>query len=149
MISGICKYCGCSDERPCLVPAADGQTTQPCAWLDDEATLCTGCVSKFSEEELKSLALDELALASQIVMPLTLGGLEGYLLLSLLQLSLRHPDLPPHVRQFAEAMQGGLRGFYTPFAGLSELSRRGMLAEFDIQRREPAPPRSSLILPGQ
>lgn len=35
-IGGQCQVCGCTDEHPC--PAG-------CAWVDDEETLCTECIS--------------------------------------------------------------------------------------------------------
>lgn len=36
---GICRYCGCTQNRACL-----GATLQACRWVDDGATICSACV---------------------------------------------------------------------------------------------------------
>lgn len=34
--SGVCRECGCTYDSPCMDPG-------PCAWADEERTLCTSC----------------------------------------------------------------------------------------------------------
>mgnify|MGYP001187622652 CR=1 FL=1 len=53
MIAGVCRVCGCTDARPCillegeLVDVADGNETLPeghtvCSWIEPD--LCSACV---------------------------------------------------------------------------------------------------------
>lgn len=34
---GVCRSCGCQEDDPCLTGRG------PCAWADDDRTLCTAC----------------------------------------------------------------------------------------------------------
>lgn len=55
MIAGVCRVCGCTDSRPCVLdpegePVAidDGALTLPlghslCSWIEPD--LCSGCVA--------------------------------------------------------------------------------------------------------
>jgi hypothetical protein len=36
--SGKCRVCGCTDERGCII------NEEPCSWINEEHTLCSGCV---------------------------------------------------------------------------------------------------------
>jgi hypothetical protein len=52
---GICKFCGCTDSTPCLIPAsyitdpdfvASVAGGVPCAWLLEEVCTAPACVAK-------------------------------------------------------------------------------------------------------
>lgn len=46
-ISGVCQFCGCTEEKACLVQTNDGE--QPCSWWDAKHTVCSyvDCITKF------------------------------------------------------------------------------------------------------
>ena len=54
-VSGVCVYCGCTEQRACLT---DGQ---PCWWINRQRTVCSapGCIEKFGRD-LFHLELSEL-----------------------------------------------------------------------------------------
>jgi len=53
---GHCRYCGCTDERACVLPKRkfpDGVTRgRTCWWIDAEHTVCSasGCFKKYELE---------------------------------------------------------------------------------------------------
>ncbi|MDF2854335.1 MAG: hypothetical protein K0Q87_186 [Neobacillus sp.] len=51
MAYGICKICGCTDDHACI------KEHGPCWWVDEDHTLCSGCVAALEEKE--SLGLSE------------------------------------------------------------------------------------------
>lgn len=149
-----CKYCGCTEGRACLVrvtgPPEIGEQLEPCQWLDDEGTVCSGCVSKLSEEELLDLGAAELPLVSDLDVPLMLGGLQALLLAAVLDVALKHPELPRHraAHQFATALRRTIGDVFADptFCCTAELLRRGALPP--LEEPPPEPARSTLILPG-
>ncbi len=40
-MTGECRLCGCTDETPCV-----DDEGLPCAWANEQHTLCTGCVGE-------------------------------------------------------------------------------------------------------
>jgi hypothetical protein len=58
MSKGVCRYCGCTEDRPCrYLPHPEnppgGQPVLTCKWADKSQTLCTNpaCLAKAKEEE--------------------------------------------------------------------------------------------------
>jgi hypothetical protein len=61
-----CKFCGCTDEKPCAIPIADGVDgatlategtiaigVMPCGWLIEEVCTAPKCVEEaYAEAEL-------------------------------------------------------------------------------------------------
>jgi hypothetical protein len=47
---GTCRYCGCTDEKPCIfrAPGQDGPPFDlwPCAWLLEDVCSAPACVEK-------------------------------------------------------------------------------------------------------
>jgi hypothetical protein len=158
MLSGVCKYCGCSHTRPCLVratglPPEVGEQTEGCQWLDDDETICSGCVGKLTEDELLGLGAAELPLVASLLVPLRLGGIEALYLAAILDVALKHPDLSKHrtAHRFAAMLRQTLGGIFDDptFFCTAEILRRGALPDPDAEMPEPEPePRSALILPG-
>lgn len=68
---GPCKFCGCSDDRPCMIPvclAPDGDALErarammqePCAWLLDDVCSNPVCVEKaYAEARPLAEQIDE------------------------------------------------------------------------------------------
>jgi len=56
--SGVCKYCGCTEERACT------RGGQPCSWTDQSKTVCSACQTLMIEiakakRPAAALAIDE------------------------------------------------------------------------------------------
>ncbi len=51
-VPGVCRYCGCTWERPCVLSTGGGET---CAWFDRDRTICTAtvCVARMHEDHEK------------------------------------------------------------------------------------------------
>lgn len=51
MITGICKFCGCTDVTPCNTEMGN------CCWVDEEQTVCSArpCVTKAYKEAGKGI----------------------------------------------------------------------------------------------
>jgi hypothetical protein len=148
MIAGVCKYCGCTASRPCLVPVDGELAALPCAWLNPEQTLCTACIEKATIEELWPAFTAEIAEVADLAFPLFLPVVDAFKLVAVLQLALRHPEFEkqsPSVHEFTTAMVAGLREHFADLLAIQEVCRRGELAAFD----QPAEARiaSKLILP--
>jgi hypothetical protein len=53
-VSGTCKFCGCSENRPCFIPATCitdpgfvvAGNVVPCAWLLDDVCTAPACVER-------------------------------------------------------------------------------------------------------
>jgi hypothetical protein len=61
-VTGVCKFCGCTEERPCFIPLARDRfegmggvafpgvpllgEVQPCAWLLEDVCDAPACVEK-------------------------------------------------------------------------------------------------------
>ena len=41
-----CKFCGCTDETPCLISDIASLVTRPCAWLIENVCDAPACVEK-------------------------------------------------------------------------------------------------------
>jgi len=59
-MSGICRYCGCTEAAPCLLHDADGQPIV-CSWLDEDQDLCTNphCIAKAYHEAAEHVRREE------------------------------------------------------------------------------------------
>ena len=58
MARGVCRYCGCTEDKPCrYLPhpenAPGGQPVLTCKWADKSQTLCTNpaCLARAKEEQ--------------------------------------------------------------------------------------------------
>jgi hypothetical protein len=40
-MKGVCRVCGCTEEKPCWLEWNDIDPAEPCAWLDPGHTICT------------------------------------------------------------------------------------------------------------
>ena len=57
-IAGVCRFCGCTDQAPCLLTQLPGfedlepGQLRPCFWLDYDGGLCANpeCVEKAYRE---------------------------------------------------------------------------------------------------
>lgn len=75
IVSGQCRYCGCTDERPCAIAIPpDELGNEPvvarCSWWDGEQTVCSrlSCIQRHAREQ-RGLVVDGDEPASRIVMP--------------------------------------------------------------------------------
>src|SRR5688572_1311031 len=90
---GTCKFCGCTSERAC----AGG-----CAWIDAGQTICSACLPRLAEDELRQLWLAEFGPAGLYELPpLTLDAVTAFGALAVLQLGLRHPEVQVQTRHAA------------------------------------------------
>jgi hypothetical protein len=48
---GKCRFCGCTEERACLLIDNPDRDRLTCAWADAERTVCTNpkCLAKFAK----------------------------------------------------------------------------------------------------
>jgi hypothetical protein len=48
---GVCRYCGCQEERPCGVLQVNGLAAT-CGWINEERTVCSSltCLSLYEAE---------------------------------------------------------------------------------------------------
>jgi len=149
MLSGVCKICGCSDGRGCVIDLANDII---CEWVDDEHTLCSACVPKLDSKELEDLAMRDMktlhGMGLELALPLT--PIEAFCLQSGLQLALRHPALETGERASAQVLgliRTRLAEFFEASPAIAELIRRGGDPQFDAVLAPPCENKSSLILP--
>jgi hypothetical protein len=149
MLSGVCKICGCSDGRSCVI---DLYGELLCEWIDDGHTLCSACLPKLPEKELSDLAMADMktlhGMGLDLALPLT--PIEAFCLQSGLQLALRHPALETGETASAQVLgliRTRLAEFFEASPAIAELIRRGGDPSFDIKMAHVAEPKSSLILP--
>lgn len=52
-IPGVCRYCGCTEDDPCYYHLDGDDDLVPCAWQDNEETVCsnTRCLDKYFAEK--------------------------------------------------------------------------------------------------
>lgn len=129
MLSGVCRICGCTDSRACLVPAGEGRFDS-CEWADEAETLCTACLPQAPGETIIELATQEMAAmeSAGLNLVLPLSGVEAVSLVSLLQLAARHPEAArcsPRVIERGRAIIAALAEFFAVAPAVSELLRRG------------------------
>lgn len=147
MIS-VCRFCGCTSERACRPPGGE-----PCQWVDQEETLCSGCVWKLSDEELRTLFLEEFpALAHFPFPPIEVDVFTAYTIVAGLQVALKHPKAGEQpgasnqVRKVADAI-AELVSECGPFT--AESLRRGFIGCYEPPAAEdPAEEPKRLIIPG-
>lgn len=137
MVTGVCKHCGCTDNAACV----DG-----CCWIDPSQTLCSACLHLASDEELLAGTGFDQERSKGWVTPMELTSPELTALVGLVQLAVRHPEIPPLVRQFAANLVAAVqtRFLQAQLPSLAELVRRGDLPQHDQPLAEPASP---IILP--
>jgi len=161
MISGVCKHCGCTERRACKVraagPAEIGEQFEPCAWLDEDETVCTGCIGNLTEDELRGFWAAELPLLAELPVPLDLSGVAAVYLAAVLDVYLAavlDVALPKHrtAHRFATQLRKSLGSIFDnpTFCCTAEILRRGALPDPDSESEAPPEPepRSRLILPG-
>jgi hypothetical protein len=51
-IAGVCRFCGCTDQAPCLLTRIPGAGDLQCFWVDYDRDLCSNpeCVEKAYRE---------------------------------------------------------------------------------------------------
>lgn len=132
MISGVCRFCGCTPQRACRMP--DGG--ERCQWIDQEATLCSACLPRLSDEALQQLWIEEFApLAAEPLPPVCMDAVTAFALVAALQLALKHPDVHSKTRHGA----GFVRGVADAIAGClcdvglltAEALRRGFVGCYE------------------
>lgn len=97
MISGVCRFCGCTSERACRPPGQD-----PCRWVDQEETLCSACVPQLSEQELQDFWLQEFVpYAPTPLPPIQMDCVTAFSVVAALQLALKHPQVQEQLRHGA------------------------------------------------
>jgi hypothetical protein len=54
-VGGGCRYCGCTQERACVLRTGGGET---CAWFDRERTVCTNdeCLERYHMDREREAA---------------------------------------------------------------------------------------------
>lgn len=64
MISGRCRYCGCTMNTPCTIGETARGTSIECSWLDPAGTICDAprCVAQVCTADLERIAREYLAL---------------------------------------------------------------------------------------
>lgn len=64
MISGVCRICKCTENKPCLF-SVDGETF-PCSWMDEAQTLCSSlrCVAVVPLDEIIDIVFPRKAAAA-------------------------------------------------------------------------------------
>lgn len=140
MISGVCKYCGCTEQRAC--PTERG----PCSWMNQEQTICSGCLRQMDDPELLAATVFEHQMMAEMQIPLVLDTVTLMCVVGLVQLGLRHPDVAPNspARIAGQGIVDGVleKCLETGLISLAELIRRGN----DPDQR-PEEPKSKLIIP--
>ena len=55
LVSGVCRYCGCTEDAPCRIPGDD-----TCSWHDAQRTVCTGpkCLGQYFAEDVEARRRD-------------------------------------------------------------------------------------------
>lgn len=135
MLSGVCKYCRCTDNRACW---------GGCDWIDQEHTVCSKCVEKCDEHDLLRIHTAEMLEVADcyVQLPFTLPMLQ--VAIAAWQLALRHPGFPPALAPGLRDLIEQLRGqVFDTLPATSEVIRRGFDQAHDI----PMSPQSELILP--
>jgi hypothetical protein len=72
MPKGTCRYCGCTQTRPCLfLPAHCGESIQLCAWADITKTVCTNpsCLGRAKRESNAQRKRESTCAAVPLVTP--------------------------------------------------------------------------------
>jgi len=126
-----CRICGCTDEIACETP--DG----PCHWVEPD--LCSACAGLQPVLALTPADIKALELAPEI--GIKLNACTSFMLLGVLQLADRHPDLSDDSRATLRRFAGILETHVSKTDNLARLARAGW-------RKNDAPPKlSTLILP--
>lgn len=147
MIAGVCKYCGCTNERAC--PGG-------CSWVDPSLTICTACTSRMTPEELRSCArneernfYDHIGLCP-LVMPLGIW----VEVLNLVKIGLQHPDLPDSTttKVVGDSFVASIEEALQDYPAIVEVIRRSGSASFEAlmamsAAEEPTEPESPIIIP--
>jgi hypothetical protein len=142
MICGVCRFCGCTEMRACRLPEGE-----PCCWLDEAQTICSGCVEKLDERELLQVWIAEFQPVAGEQFSIALNLTTAHAVLGALQLALRHPQIggfpgaADHVSHFAEALGDVLS--QVGYAA-REVVRRGFVG---CHRPTAEPSPSNIILP--
>ena len=131
-----CRGCGCTADKACAT--ASGET---CYWI--EPYLCSACAEheaggKPSAKvvisgpgELHMTEADVMALLSLQPMLLRLPPQHAFELLSALQLTLRHPNLPPNTRLMITRLAGALEESISVTPNLAAVCRAGWDSSLD------------------
>lgn len=158
MISGVCKFCGCTSERACRPLTERGRPGEPCQWIDQEETLCSACLPALSEAELQELWIKEVCpYAAAPLPPIHLDVVTAFSLLAAVQLALKHPDMRDKVRNGAGLARGvadvlaDVLGQIGPLT--TEVIRRGFVGRYQpavSHTYAPATqPEPAIIIPGE
>jgi hypothetical protein len=151
MISGVCRFCGCTTERACRPPGGE-----PCQWVDQEETLCSGCVWRLSDDELQAFFLEEFTGMARLDFPsIEVDVATAYTIVAGLQVALKHPRAAEQpaassqVRKVAHVIADTLSEL-GPFT--AESLRRGFIGCYEppveLSCEAHSPPESRIIIPG-
>jgi hypothetical protein len=92
------------------------------------------------DSELEALFAEELAEleTSGAGLPLVFSPSEAWYLFSLLQLTLRHPEIPavPGVGAFARSLADNIQGRLCKTPAMAEIARRGWDKAYDVPIRK-------------
>lgn len=140
MIQGVCKYCGCTEQRAC--PGG-------CQWIHEEETICSRCAPAMTAEDvLRVMAFDHRGLAGEpLIVPLDSVAVQS--LIGMLQVALRHPQAS--LGQSAEVARRFIAGCQLTFEeagchGIAELIRRGNDPAHDQPAAAAEPQQQPLII---
>jgi hypothetical protein len=148
MISGVCKFCGCTNERACRPRLPSSRLGEPCQWIDPDQTLCSACLPCLTDIELQPLWIEEFApYASSPLPPVQLDSVMAFTAVAALQLALKHPQLEQqchHGGHFVHWLAAVLADVLSQIGPLTtEALRRGFVGCYQ-------PPTGDLIvLPGE
>ena len=64
MLSGVCRFCGCTNQRACHIAGPEGTTA--CEWVDPDQTVCSACVGRLSDDELGEFCFEAMREADAV-----------------------------------------------------------------------------------
>jgi hypothetical protein len=142
MLSGVCKFCTCTNDRAC----AGG-----CCWIDREETICSACVRKLDDADLLKLATEDIVAiaAERVEFYMQFDAATLFSLASIVQLAKRHPNFPSKPGGVAGAATSFLDQIREAFDGspaLMELLRRGEDPQHDLTVEPAKTPAPSIII---
>lgn len=148
MILGVCKYCSCTDSRPCAIPDGEGQL-HACFWINEEQPICSACLSRMSPEDLLEATTIDHQRAEGAQLPVVFESLPLCTIVGLVQLALRHPNTPPFTRDLGATFVAEVTAHLIDcnLFALAELMRRGGDPAHDVGPPAAAEPQSKIILP--
>lgn len=129
MSSKKCRVCGCTDQTACTTAAG------PCHWVEQD--LCSACAEPSQQGVLRATDLE--ALMSAEGLSFNLPAAHSFMLLSLIQLALRHPDVSPNemVAQFGNVFGRQLQEKLSVTPNLAAVCEAGWIPQIVEEEQSP------------